>query len=95
MAPIRNGSSIVGEADYISFSSKEILGQTFSRGTVPLKVGVRHYITPGFYTQGQIGVAISTEGDNSIWKTGFLYAPSLGVELPVADKMAVDFGARY
>lgn len=91
-APIANKLNFVGEAGYLSFKSKEILGQTFSTGTVPLKAGVRYFLAENFYAQGQLGAAISTETNG---KTAFLYAPSLGVEFPVADKMAVDFGARY
>jgi len=96
-APIANKLNFVGEAGYISFTGKDINTgpATFkapSFGTVPLKAGLRYFLAENFYAQGQIGTAISTEEGG---KTGFLYAPSLGVEFPVADKMSIDFGARY
>lgn len=91
-APIANKLNFVGEAGYLSFTTKEVLGQTASIGTVPLKAGVRYFLAENFYAQGQLGAAISTEENG---KTGFLYAPSLGVEFPVANKMSIDFGARY
>lgn len=90
--PVANKLNFVGEAGYLSFTSKEILGKTFSTGAVPLKAGLRYFLAENFYAQGQVGAAISTEDGG---KTGFLYAPSVGVEFPVADKMSIDFGARY
>jgi len=91
-APIASKLNFIGEAGYLSFKSKEFAGQTFSIGTVPVKAGVRYFLAENFYAQGQVGAAFSTEENG---KTGFLYAPSVGVEFPVADKMAIDFGARY
>lgn len=90
--PLASKINFVGEAGYLSHTTKEVLGVTASYGTIPLKAGLRLFLAENFYAQGQIGAAISTE-DNG--KTGFLYAPSLGVEFPVANKMSIDFGARY
>lgn len=90
--PVANKLNFVGEAGYLNFTSKEVLGQTYSSGAIPLKAGLRYFLAENFYAQGQVGAAISTEENG---KTGFLYAPSLGVEFPVADKMSIDFGARY
>lgn len=96
-APIANKLNFVGEAGYLSFTGKEYttLGVTVKAptfGTIPVKAGLRYFLAENFYAQGQVGAAISTEENG---KTGFLYAPSLGVEFPVADKMSIDFGARY
>ncbi|WP_293301966.1 outer membrane beta-barrel protein [Pedobacter sp. UBA4863] len=91
-APIANKTNFVGEAGYLNFTSKEFAGQTVSFGTIPVKAGVRYFLAENFYAQGQVGAAFSTESNGG---TAFVYAPSLGVEFPVADKMAVDFGARY
>lgn len=92
-APVASKLNFVGEAGYLSFTSKkDVLGNTASFGTVPLKAGLRYFLAENFYAQGQLGAAISTETNGG---TAFLYAPSLGVEFPVADKMAIDFGARY
>ena len=92
-APIATKLNFVGEAGYLSFKSKEFAGQTFNSAAIPLKAGIRYFLAENFYAQGQVGAAIAT-GDNASG-TAFLYAPSLGVEFPVADKMAIDFGARY
>lgn len=95
-APIANKLNFVGEAGYLSFTGKEIgnTGVKFpSVAAIPLKAGVRFFLAENFYAQGQLGAAFAT-GDNANG-TAFVYAPSLGVEFPVADKMAIDFGARY
>ncbi len=91
--PIASQLNFVGEAGYLSFMSKKnILGNTTSFGTIPLKAGLRYFLAENFYAQGQVGAAISTATGGG---TSFLYAPSVGVEFPVADKMAIDLGARY
>lgn len=92
-APIASKLNFVGEAGYLSFTTKkDLLGNTYSSGAVPLKAGVRYFLAENFYAQGQLGASFSTETGGG---TAFLYAPSVGVEFPVADKMAIDFGARY
>ncbi|MFN0257824.1 outer membrane beta-barrel protein [Pedobacter ureilyticus] len=96
-APIANKLNFVGEAGYLSFTGKEVtfMGVTAkapSFGSIPVKAGVRYFLAENFYAQGQLGAAFSTESGGG---TSFLYAPSVGVEFPVADKMAIDFGARY
>ncbi|GAB1462446.1 outer membrane beta-barrel protein [Pedobacter sp.] len=96
-APIANKLNFVGEAGYLSFTGKEYttLGVTVKAptfGTIPVKAGLRYFLAENFYAQGQVGAAFSTESGGG---TSFVYAPSLGVEFPVADKMAIDFGARY
>jgi opacity protein-like surface antigen len=90
IAPINNKASFVGEAGYLSFAYKTNLIPNIAY--IPLKAGVRYSLTDNFYAQGQIGASIGT---GSGTKTGFLYAPSVGAEFPVADKMTIDFGARY
>lgn len=90
--PIAASLNFVGEAGYLSQTSKEFAGTTYSYGAVPLKAGVRYFVAENFYLQGQVGAAISTE-DNG--KTGFLYTPAVGLEFPLANKMSFDFGARY
>ncbi len=96
-APIASKLNFVGEAGYLTFSGKEVtvMGLTYkqpSYGSVPVKAGVRYFLAENFYAQGQLGASFSTEKGGS---TAFVYAPSLGVEFPVADKMAIDLGARY
>ena len=57
-------------------------------GFVPVKLGVKYFITDVFYGEGQVGAAISTESDGS---TGFAYSPGIGLQF---DK-ALDIGVRF
>ncbi len=90
--PIAAGLSITGNAGYINFKSKEILGQTFNSGFIPVKAGLRYYAAENFYIGGELGAAFTTEDNGS---TAFAYSPGIGIEFPVADKGAIELGARY
>ncbi|MFD2145219.1 outer membrane beta-barrel protein [Mucilaginibacter antarcticus] len=57
-------------------------------GFVPLKVGAKYFINPQFYTEGQVGAAISTESGGG---TGFAYAPGIGIKF----SNHADLGIRY
>ena len=91
--PIASSLSITGNAGYINFKSKEdVFGNTYNAGSIPVKAGLRYYAAENFYIGGELGAAFSTE-DNG--KTAFAYSPGIGIEFPVADKGAVELGARY
>jgi hypothetical protein len=90
--PIANKLNLTGNAGYLSLKTKEVLGTTANFGYVPVKVGLRYFLAENFYAQGEVGATFSTENGGG---TAFAYAPSLGIEFPVANKMAIDFGARY
>jgi len=44
-------------------------------GIVPVKAGLKHYFSPGFFGEAQAGAAFSTESGGS---TSFVYAPGIG-----------------
>ena len=90
--PIASGLSVTANAGYISFKSKEVFGQTYNMGTIPVKAGLRYYPAQNFYIGGELGAAFSTEDNVG---TSFAYSPGIGIEFPVADKGAVELGARY
>jgi hypothetical protein len=50
-------------------------GLPSSFGFIPLKAGLKYYINDGFFGEGQIGVAISTESGGG---SAFAYAPGAG-----------------
>ncbi|MBB5623402.1 hypothetical protein HDE69_004486 [Pedobacter cryoconitis] len=63
-----------------------------NEGIVPVKVGARYFISNNFYAGGEIGAAFFTgEGGG----TAFAYSPSIGFELPVGNKNAIDLSAKY
>lgn len=91
--PVASKLNFTGSAGYLSFQTKkDLLGNTTSFGTIPVKAGLRYFLAENFYAGGELGAAFSTEKNG---KTSFAYAPGLGFEFPVDDKLAVDIGARY
>ena len=59
-----------------------------SFGFVPLKVGVKYYFDQGFFGEGQVGAAISTQSGGG---TAFAYAPGIGYSFPGG----FEAGVRY
>ena len=92
--PLAGSLAATGSVGYTSWSPKKELKDlgVESYGVVPLKVGAKYYFGANFYGQGELGAAFGTsEGA----KTGFLYAPGVGISYPVSDKTAFDAGVRY
>ena len=44
-------------------------------GIIPVKAGLKHYFSPGFFGEAQAGASFSTEEGGS---TAFVYAPGIG-----------------
>lgn len=92
--------AITATAGYTSFyftqdvrNSLRAFGlSTTPAGFVPLKVGGKYYLSPIFYTEGEIGAAIGTNRGSG---TAFAYAPGIGVSLPLIGRNAVDLGLRF
>lgn len=92
--PIAKNLKLTLNAGYLSFEPNKALkdvGVTAS-GTIPLKAGIRVNVAENVYLGGELGAGFSTKTGG---KTAFAYAPGIGVEFPVADKMSVDLGGRY
>lgn len=62
---------------------------------IPLKAGVKYYIDPKFYTQGELGTVINKNNDNG--GNLFTYSLGTGFLLPVGDKKSnmIDLGLRF
>jgi len=64
---------------------------------IPVKAGLKYFIIPTVYVQGEAGVAFinnkSYLGDNK--SAAFVYAPQAGILFPVGDKSYIDAGVRY
>ncbi|HTH83117.1 MAG TPA: outer membrane beta-barrel protein [Mucilaginibacter sp.] len=80
-------------AGYSSFIGKSgtIGGISFkstSAGFVPVKAGLKCYITDAFYGEGQLGAVFSTQSGGG---TAFVYAPGIGYKF----SPNVDLGVRY
>ncbi|MBE9602084.1 hypothetical protein [Pedobacter sp. MC2016-24] len=90
--PVAANLLVTGSAGYINFQSKEVLGVKVNSGSIPVKAGARYYFGENFFAAGEVGASISTEKNG---KTGFAYAPGVGVEFPVSDTGGIEIGARY
>jgi len=89
--PVAANLNLTGSAGYLSFKAKDEFGGS-SFGYVPVKVGARYFVAENFFVGGELGASFSTESGG---KTAFAYAPGIGIEFPVADKSAIELGARY
>lgn len=92
--PLAKNLKLTINAGYLSFEPIKALKDlgVKASGTIPLKAGIRVNVAENVYLGGELGAGISTESGG---KTAFAYAPGVGVEFPVADKMSIDLGGRY
>ncbi|TWR27051.1 hypothetical protein FPZ42_08440 [Mucilaginibacter achroorhodeus] len=86
--PIASATYFTVSAGYSSLKVKDVFGGG-SLGYVPLKAGIKYYFNgAGFYGEGQLGAAISTESGGG---TAFAYSPGIGYTIDGG----FDLGVRY
>ncbi|WP_207531951.1 outer membrane beta-barrel protein [Desertivirga arenae] len=91
--PVAASFAVTGSAGYTSWSPKKEFKDFFdSYGVIPVKAGAKYYFGKNFYGQGELGAAFGT---NDGAKTGFIWAPGVGISYPVSDKTDFDAGVRY
>jgi len=64
---------------------------------LPAKAGLKYFIADGFYVQGEAGAAFLLNKKDVGYDRGtaFIYAPQVGVVLPVSNSGSIDLGVRY
>lgn len=64
---------------------------------LPVKAGLRYFLEPNFYLQGDAGVAfiLNNNDANFSRSNAFTYSPQMGVLLPAGGKNFVDIAFRY
>jgi hypothetical protein len=77
-----------------------IAGQTYDETAyhlIPVKAGLKYFIIPNFYVQGEAGVAflLNKSDLNATKSAAFIYAPQIGVQFPVSASSFIDAGIRY
>ncbi|WP_183563983.1 hypothetical protein [Mucilaginibacter sp. SP1R1] len=75
--PIAPSTFFTISAGYNSFQVKDewkIFGHN-SDGAIPVKAGIKYYFDKGFFAEGQLGAAFSTESGGG---TAFVYSPGIG-----------------
>ncbi|MES2062675.1 MAG: outer membrane beta-barrel protein [Bacteroidota bacterium] len=91
--PVAANTFITLSAGYSSFRGKKDIR---SFGFVPVKAGIKYFFSEGFFGEGQIGAAFSTQGGagggNAIGGgTAIAYAPGLGYSF----NNNIEAGVRY
>ena len=80
-------------AGVLSFTGKsagsnvKFQGQSF----IPVRAGVKYFLTPGVYGALQAGVAFLNNGGG----TAFSYSPQIGYEFKTKTNKAIDLGFKY
>jgi hypothetical protein len=94
--PIAGPVSLTVTAGYTSlYFKKSLIGSTQSQdpsGFVPLKAGIKYYISEGFYLEGEAGTAMETNYNKNKL---FAFAIGPGFLLPINKYSAIDLGFRY
>ena len=81
---------------YQSFMVKSEYKRFINNATyVPIKGGLKYYTSNNFYLEGEIGASINTNSGYTASRTAFMYAPGIGVNLPLTSGNAFDLGLRY
>jgi hypothetical protein len=91
--PVGANTFVTLSAGYSSFRGKEGIR---SFGFVPVKAGIKYFFNQGFFGEGQIGAAFSTQGGagggNAIGGgTAIAYAPGFGYSF----NRNIEVGVRY
>lgn len=78
---------------YISFAGKSAGSGIKYKGAgiLPIKVGIKYYISEGFYGQAQSGVGIFSNNGG----TTFAYSPVMGYEFDTKAGQAFDVSLKY
>lgn len=81
-------NNFIPKSDYNAYLS--------SATYIPVEGGFKAFFTPNFYFAADLGASFNTNQYYSASKAAFIYAPGLGVFVPVdAKNNGIDFGLRY
>ncbi|PRY48586.1 hypothetical protein B0I27_11445 [Arcticibacter pallidicorallinus] len=73
---------------YTNFFAKDDFNGVSDLGIIPLKAGVKVFVTPNFYVGGEVGAGFGT---NDGAETSFVWAPAIGWGFG----NGLDLGVRY
>jgi len=72
----------------------QFVGVKYKEGYVPIKAGLRYFLTENIYACAELGAAISS-ANGSGSGTAFAYSPGIGAEFPILKDNSLDFNIRY
>jgi len=87
-----NKSMIIGSRGLITYKPKSSSVSNYQ--VVPIKVGIRRYLIPGLFVNGQLGIAKETytnSSGNLESNTGLLYEAGSGIKI----LKLIELGASY
>lgn len=73
------------EKEFLKADGNHSSGASF----IPVKVGIKYYVSHGFFLEGQAGVAIAAKSPN--YKTSFAWSPGVGYTFG----NGIEVGARF
>jgi len=101
--PVVQNLFLTINAGYNSIEGKKNLninGTNFNATNIqllPAKVGLKYFLVPNFYVQGEAGAAFllnkSDLGDDK--SAAFIYAPQIGYQFHIGGNSYIDAGVRY
>lgn len=81
-------------AGFLTFSGKSIAGTNVKfqgQAFIPVRGGIKYFLTTGIYAGAQAGVAFLNNGGG----TAFSYSPQIGYEFKTKNDKAVDATFKY
>lgn len=98
--PVAQSLFVTVNAGYNNFFGKSIGGSSVDYtniNLIPAKAGLKYFFIPSLYVQGEAGASFLTNKDQlGATKTAaFVYAPQVGILLPVGGKSFIDAGVRF
>lgn len=93
-SPLHKDLNFTVNVGYIRFRGESPFANiNYREGFVPIKAGLRYFISEVIYGSGEAGLTISTAdgGGSGVF---FAYAPTIGAQIPVGNG-AIDAGLRY
>lgn len=93
--PIQTNLNFTMNVGYLRFNGDPVFTNVkYREGFVPIKAGLRYFVSSYIYGSAEAGVAISS-ANGSGSGTSFAYSPIIGAEFPVSDSGTIDVGVRY
>jgi len=99
--------TFTGTTGYIMWGGKDLGIYSYNYSEIPLKAGAKYFFTPNIYGMAELGLHIysfkfeytdpwtGVKVSTSDSDTEIGFAPGIGYEKPINDKMSFDISARY
>ncbi|MFP5081079.1 outer membrane beta-barrel protein [Pedobacter sp. JCM 36344] len=94
-SPINANLNFTVNIGYLRFNGDAVFTDIkYREGFVPLKAGLRYFVSEYLYGSAEAGISISSANGNGSG-TAFAYNPTLGVEFPISNRGSIDASIRY